>query len=107
MKKPRCVAGLEVCAEEECVLFGGLAGEARSRGGLDGCDGDGWIARELNFDGSRDAGGCDAALFEDAVLLLALRGAWCVIDTTGDGGELIKGEFSGLGVVEGHGFVCV
>jgi len=88
------------------VLFGGLAGEARSRSGQLGCDGDGWITGASNVDGSTDAGGGDTALFADAVLLLALRSAWFVIDTACDGEQLIKGEFGGLGVGEGHGFVC-
>ena len=87
-------------------MFGGLAGEAGSRSGQPGCDGDGWITGASNVDGSADAGGGDATFFADAVLLLALRGAWFVVDTARDGEELIKGEFSGLGVVDGHGFVC-
>ena len=87
-------------------MFGGLAREAR-RSGQPGCVGDGWITGASNVDGSTDAGGGDTALFADAVLLLALRSAWFVIDTTGDGGELIKGEFSGLGAVEGHEFARV
>ena len=90
---------------KRCVLFGGLAREAR-RSGQPGCVGDGWITGASNVDGSTDAGGCDTALFADAVLLLALRSAWFVIDTACDGEQLIKGEFGGLGVGEGHGFVC-
>ena len=88
-------------------MFGGLAREARSRSGQPRCDGDGWITRELNVDGSTDTGGGDAALFTDAVLLLALRSAWFVINTACDGEQLIKGEFGGLGAGESHGLVCV
>ena len=88
------------------MLFGGLAGEARSRSGQPGCDGDGGIIGAFNLDGSGHAGGGDATFFADAVLLLALRRACFVIDTARDGEELLKGEFSGLGVGDGHGFVC-
>ena len=87
------------------MLLGGLAGEARSRSGQPGCDGDGWITGASNVDGSTDAGGGDTALFADAVLLLALRSAWFVINTACDGEQLIKGEFGALGVGDGHGFV--
>ena len=86
------------------MLFGGLAREVR-RSGQPGCVGDGWITGASNVDGSTDAGGGDAALFADAVLLLALRSAWFVIDTACDGEQLIKGEFGGLGVGESHGFL--
>ena len=71
------------------------------------CVGDGWITGASNVDGSTDAGGGDTTLFADAVLLLALRSAWFVIDTACDGEQLIKGEFGGLCAGEGHGFVCV
>ena len=91
---------------KRCVLFGGLAREAR-RSGQPGCVGDGWITGASNVDGSTDAGGGDTALFADAVLLLALRSAWFVIDTACDGEQLIKGEFGGLGAGEGHGIVRV
>ena len=94
-----------MCLLKRCVLFGGLAGEARSRSGQPRGDGDGGITRELNVDGSADAGGGDASLFADAVLLLALGSAWFVIDTACDGEQLIKGEFGALGVGDGHGFV--
>ena len=95
-----------VCAEEVCVVCG-LAREAR-RSGQPGCVGDGWITGASNVDGSTDAGGGETALFADAVLLLALRSAWFVIDTACDGEQLIKGEFGGLGAGESHEFVrCV
>ena len=85
-------------------MFEGLAREAR-RSGHPWYVGDGWITGASNADGSTDAGGGDTALFADAVLLLALRSAWFVIDTACDGEQLIKGEFGGLGAGESHEFV--